>query len=56
MEDGFEDELMMPGKLVFTFPGQGSFAPDLLRKMYDTRAGLRPLFYAVDQASGDILG
>ena len=56
MEDGFEDEPMMPGKLVFTFPGQGSFAPDLLRKMYDTRAGLRPLFYAVDQASGDILG
>ncbi|HEX8028846.1 MAG TPA: beta-ketoacyl synthase N-terminal-like domain-containing protein, partial [Vicinamibacterales bacterium] len=46
----------MPGKVVFAFPGQGSFAPDLLRRMYDTRAGLRPLFYAVDQASGDILG
>ena len=44
------------GKLVFTFPGQGSFAPDLLRRMYATRPGLRALFYAVDQASGDILG
>lgn len=46
----------MPGTTVFTFPGQGSFAPDLLRRMYDTRPGLRALFYAVDQAAGDILG
>lgn len=42
--------------MVFTFPGQGSFAPDLLRRMYATRPGLRALFYAADQAAGDILG
>ena len=46
----------MAGKTVFVFPGQGSYDVDLLRRLYATRGGLRPLFYAADQAAGDILG
>jgi len=46
----------MAGKVVFVFPGQGSYDVELLRRLYATRRGLRPLFYAADQAAGDILG
>ncbi len=43
-------------KLVFTFPGQGSFSPQLLRNLYLSQRPLRRLFYSVDEAAGDVLG
>jgi 3-oxoacyl-(acyl-carrier-protein) synthase/NAD(P)-dependent dehydrogenase (short-subunit alcohol dehydrogenase family) len=43
-------------KLVFTFPGQGSFDRHLLRNLYLSQKQLRPFFYAVDEATGSILG
>ena len=46
----------MREKLVFTFPGQGSFDRQLLRNLYASQRALRPLYYAVDEAAGDILG
>src|SRR4026209_2956329 len=46
----------MREKLVFTFPGQGSFDRQLLRNLYASQRPLRALYYAVDEAAGDILG
>src|SRR5712691_10282060 len=42
-------------KLVFTFPGQGSFHLPLLNHLYDSQRLLRKLFYIVDEAASDIL-
>jgi acyl transferase domain-containing protein len=46
----------MREKLVFTFPGQGSFDRQLLRNLYASQRALRALYYAIDEAAGEILG
>lgn len=43
-------------KLVFTFPGQGSFNRSLLNDLFRSKKELRKLFYLVDEAAGDMLG
>jgi acyl transferase domain-containing protein/NAD(P)-dependent dehydrogenase (short-subunit alcohol dehydrogenase family) len=43
-------------RLVFTFPGQGSFNSQLLRNLYFSQKALRKLFYAVDDAASEVLG
>jgi acyl transferase domain-containing protein/NAD(P)-dependent dehydrogenase (short-subunit alcohol dehydrogenase family) len=45
----------MAEKLIFTFPGQGSFDPRLLANLYGSENALRRLFHVVDAVAGDML-